>query len=57
MMRNYGAVPPLLSPIPCMPGQAPAFHVAPQTSQASVPLNIKVFCADSPALAQSHADF
>lgn len=29
MMRNCGAVPPILSPIACVPGQAPAFHVAP----------------------------
>lgn len=36
-----------------MPGQAPAFHVASQTLQAFLPLNIKLSCASSPALAQS----
>ena len=37
-MCNYGAVPPILSLIARVPAQAHAFHVAPQTSQASVPL-------------------
>lgn len=58
MMCNYGSVPPILSPIARVPGQAPAFHVAPQTSQASVLLLIlKLSCADSPTLAQSHVGF
>lgn len=39
MMRNCGAEPPILSPIVRVPGQAPAFHVAPQTPEASVPLD------------------
>lgn len=54
-MCNYGSVPPILSPIARVPGQAPTFHVAPQTSQASVLLLIlKLSCGDSPTLAQSH---
>lgn len=38
MMRNCGAEPLILSPTVRVPRQAPAFHVAPQTPEASVPL-------------------
>lgn len=38
MMCNCGAEPPTPSPMARLPRQAPAFHVAPQTSEASVPL-------------------